>query len=97
LFLRSDVVVRLLQAAVGYGDEVLGHRDTDLHPAIGFVSAMIFVGPPDTRADALARSDDKRLAEIVSSPRDAANPRRIPAYHRDAFVKDFNLIFDSCR
>src|SRR6185369_14089491 len=58
---------------------------------------MIFVGPPDARSDALSRGHDEILAEIVSAPRDAANPRRILCYGRDSFVEHFDIILDSLR
>src|SRR6185503_15325391 len=63
--------------------------------AIGFVGAVIFVGPPDTRADSLAGGDDEMLSEIVAAPGYAADPRRVLTYDRHAFVEYFDLVFDS--
>src|SRR5829696_7338600 len=95
--LSNNIVISLFQAAVRNGDEVVGRRDTDLHAAIRFVRPVIFVGPPDARADALTSSDDKMLSEIVSSPGYATNPRWILTCHRNSFVEDFDYVFDSLR
>src|SRR5687768_5205133 len=56
---------------------------------------MIFVGPPDTRANALTSSNDKMLSKVISSPGYPANPGWIPAHHRNTFVKYFDLVFDA--
>src|SRR5215211_6671799 len=97
LRLGGNIVVRLFQAAVGNAYQVLRHGHTGLHSAIRFISAMIFVGPPDTRPDTLARGDDKMLAEIVSPPRYATNPGRILTHNRNPFVKYFDLVLDTFR
>ena len=54
-----------------------GNGDADSHSAVGFVRAVVFIRPPDARADALTGRDDKMLAQIVASPGDAAAPGRI--------------------
>jgi hypothetical protein len=56
---------------------------------------VIFIGPPDTRANTLTGGDDEMLSEIVSSPGYATNPRRVLTYYWYAFVKYFNFVFDS--
>src|SRR5688572_26851267 len=56
---------------------------------------MIFIGPPDTRSDPLASRNDEMLAEIVTSRRYAANPRRALTDGRHAFVKHLDLVVDS--
>ena len=73
------------------------YGDADLHSAIGFVSSVILVGPPDTRADSLAGRHDEMFAKIVASPRDPTNPRWIPAHNRNSFIKHFDLIFRALR
>ncbi len=95
LLLSGSIMVRLFQTTVRNSDEVVRHGHTDLHSAIGFVGAVIFIGPPDTGADALAGGYDKVISKIVSSPGYAANPRRVFTHNRNAFVKDFDLVLNS--
>src|SRR6185369_2298156 len=89
--------IRFLQATIRDGHQILRHGHADLHTAIGFVSTVILVGPPDARADSLARRNDEWLAEIVSAPRYAPDPRRILTDSWHAFIKHLDLIFDSLR
>ena len=64
-------------------------------PRSGSSDAMIFIRPPDTRSDSLAGGDDEMLSEVISAPGYPADPRGIPTYNRDAFVKYLDLIFDA--
>ena len=93
--LTSDIMVRLFQATVRNSNQVLRHRYANLHSAIGFISAMIFVGPPDTRPDSLTSGNDKRVSQVISAPGYPTNPRRIPTYNRNSFVKYFDLVLCS--
>src|SRR6185369_14971599 len=83
------------QTTVGNSNQILRHRHTDWHAAIGFIGAMIFVGPPDTGADTLAGGDDEWIAKIVPTPGYATDPRRILTDYRNAFVKYFDRILDA--
>lgn len=65
--------------ALGPTESRFSATGTNLHAVIGLISAMIFVGPPDTRANALTSGDDKMLSQVVSSLRYLARRRRIPA------------------
>src|SRR6185369_1705433 len=75
--------------------QILRHGHADLHATIGFVSAVIFVGPPDARADPLTGRDDEVVSKIVTSPRYPANPWWILTDDRNSFVSDFDFVFDS--
>src|SRR5688572_32922878 len=75
------VVIRLLQTAIRNCDETLRRRHAGPHSAIGFVSTVVLVGPPDTGADTLTGGDDEVLAQIFAAPGDAADPWWVPAYH----------------
>src|SRR5215213_3878947 len=66
--LSNSIMVGLLQATVGYCNQVVGHSYTGLHSTIRLVSTMIFVGPPDTCPDSLTGSNDEMLSEVDSSP-----------------------------
>src|SRR6266516_1147493 len=93
--LTRNIMVGLFQAPVRNGNQILRHRYANLHAAIGFISAMIFVGPPDAGSNALTSGNDKRLSKIISSPGYPANPRWIPTDNRNAFVKYFDLVLYS--
>src|SRR5688572_13100444 len=93
--LTRNVMVGLFQAPIRNSRQVLRHRYADFHAAFGFLRAMIFVGPPDARANALTSGNDKMLSQVISAPGYPANPGWIPADHRNAFVKYFDLVFDA--
>src|SRR5215208_3404227 len=91
----SNIMVHLLQAAIGNRNQAIGHGYTDLHSAIRFVRPVIFIGPPNARPDSLGGRDNEILSEIVSSPGYSTDPGRILTYHRNSFVKHFDRVFDS--
>src|ERR1044071_6156783 len=68
LLLRNNIMIRLLQAAVGDSHQIVRHGYTDLHPTIRLVGAVIFVGPPNACPDSLAGGNDEWLSEIIAAP-----------------------------